>query len=293
MLERLAGDPPGHQGLERRRVAGGRLQEQRGLVLGVHAAGRAQPRDQGVERRRRHEPTLPGRRATGSRRVPACAQDLDARRPARARARDQGLDARGRGAVAVRGVRSGAARGPALEIGAYCGKSAVYLGAAALVLGGPAAVVFTVDHHRGSEEIQPGWEHHDPEVVDPATGRMDSLPFLRRTLAEAGLEERVVAIVGASRDGRRTLAHPAVPGVRRRRARRGIRPADYTGWARWLVAGGSLAVHDVFERPEDGGQAPYHLVRRAVATGDFDEVESRGSLRVLRRVSGDAGDVVR
>ena len=67
---------------------------------------------------------------------------------------------------------------------------------------------------------------------------------------------------------------------------------DYTGWARWLRAGGSLAVHDVFERPEDGGQAPYHVVRRARASGAFDEVDVVGSLRVLRRVSGDAGDVV-
>ena len=38
---------------------------------------------------------------------------------------------------------------PLLEIGTYCGKSAVYLGAAAREAG---TVCFTVDHHRGSEE---------------------------------------------------------------------------------------------------------------------------------------------
>jgi len=181
--------------------------------------------------------------------------------------------------------------GPVLEIGSYCGKSAVYLGAAARDLGG--GTVFTVDHHRGSEEIQPGWEHHDPEVVDPGSGRMDTLPFLRRTLAAAGLEDQVVAIVGASATvaahWRAPLSMVFVDGAHSEEPAR----QDYTGWARWLVAGGSLAVHDVFDRPEDGGQAPYHLVRRAIEAGDFAEVAVRGSLRVLRRVSGDAGDVVR
>src|SRR5882672_5269454 len=82
--------------------------------------------------------------------------------------------------------------GPLLEVGTYCGKSAVYLGAAARAAG---TVLFTVDHHRGSEENQAGWEHHDREVVDPETGRMDTLPFFRRAMQAAGLEDVVVGIV--------------------------------------------------------------------------------------------------
>jgi MMP 1-O-methyltransferase len=179
--------------------------------------------------------------------------------------------------------------GPVLEVGTYCGKSAVYLGAAAREVGG---VVFTVDHHRGSEEIQPGWEHHDPKLVDAVTGRMDSLPFFRRTLATAGLEDVVVAIVADSglvaAHWRTPLAMVFVDGGHSEQ------PAqqDYTGWARWLRSGGLLAVHDVFERPDDGGQAPFHVVSRALASGDFEPVETCGSLRVLRRRSGDAGDPV-
>jgi predicted O-methyltransferase YrrM len=42
--------------------------------------------------------------------------------------------------------------GPVLEIGTYCGKSAIYLGAAALELGG---TVFTVDHHRARRRTRP------------------------------------------------------------------------------------------------------------------------------------------
>src|SRR3954449_9408927 len=85
--------------------------------------------------------------------------------------------------------------GPVLEVGTYCGKSAVYLGAAAREVGG---TVFTVDHHRGSEENQAGWEHHDASLVDPELGLMDTLPVFRRTIAGAGLEDQVVAIVGRS-----------------------------------------------------------------------------------------------
>src|SRR3954467_13974076 len=86
--------------------------------------------------------------------------------------------------------------GPIVEIGTYCGKSAIYLGAAARVAG---TVVVTVDHHHGSEENQAGWEHHDPSLVDPCTGRMDTLQTFRSTIAAAGLEDHIVAVVGTSR----------------------------------------------------------------------------------------------
>src|ERR1700738_4672143 len=88
-----------------------------------------------------------------------------------------------------------AAAGPLLEVGTYCGKSAIYLGAAARA---HDTVLFTVDHHRGSEENQPGWEWHDERLVDPASGRLDTLPWFRRTIAAAALEDAVVAVVGDS-----------------------------------------------------------------------------------------------
>lgn len=179
--------------------------------------------------------------------------------------------------------------GPVLEIGTYCGKSAVYLGSAARDVGG---VVFTVDHHRGSEENQEGWEHHDRAVVDPATGRMDTLPFVRRTLEETRLEDVVVVVVGESTtvasSWRTPLSMLFVDGGH------GAAPAqaDYDGWARWVMAGGLLAIHDVFPDPADGGRPPYDVYLRALASGAFAEVEAVGSLRVLRRVSGAAGESV-
>ena len=179
--------------------------------------------------------------------------------------------------------------GPVLEVGSYCGKSAVYLGAAARAVGG---TVFTVDHHRGSEENQVGWEYHDPTLVDRESGRIDTLPALRRTLARAGLEEQVVAVVGRSTtvsahwrtplallfiDGGHTDEHAT---------------NDYEGWGRWVSRGAMLVIHDVFPDPADGGQAPYRVYRRALDSGDFTEVRALGSMRVLTRVRGEAGDPV-
>jgi predicted O-methyltransferase YrrM len=177
-------------------------------------------------------------------------------------------------------------RGPVLEVGGYCGKSAVYLGAAAREVGG---VVFSVDHHRGSEENQAGWEHHDPALVDESTGRMDTLPFFRRTVADAGLEDVVVAVVGQSAT---VAAHWRTPlSLLFVDGGHGDVPAhaDYTGWAPWVMPGGLLAIHDVFPDPADGGRPPYDVYLRAVASGAFEEREVVGSLRVLERVSGAPG----
>ena len=182
-------------------------------------------------------------------------------------------------AVARRAAASGL--GPLLEVGSWCGKSALHLGAAAREHG---TVAFTVDHHRGSEENQPGWEHHDPEVVDPRTGRIDTLPFLRRTVADAGLEDVVVAVVGPSAAvaaaWRTPLALLFLDGAH------GAEPAlaDYRGWVPHVAPGGLLAIHDVFPDPADGGRPPYELWCRAVASGAFAEEAACGSLRVLRRV---------
>ena len=179
--------------------------------------------------------------------------------------------------------------GPGLEVGSYCGKSAIYLGAAARAT---ASVVFTLDHHRGSEENQVGWEHHDASLVDPETGRMDTLPVFRRTIARAGLEEEVVAIVGTStsvaRFWRTPLALLFIDGGHAEEHAQN----DYTGYAHWVGPGGALVIHDVFERPEDGGQAPFHVWQRAVTSGAFEPTRTVGSMRVLTRRSGAAGGAV-
>jgi predicted O-methyltransferase YrrM len=179
-----------------------------------------------------------------------------------------------------------AGRGPVLEVGTYCGKSTIYLAAAARAAGQP---VITVDHHHGSEENQPGWEYHDTHLVDPATGRLDTLPHLRATLAGAGVEDDVIVVVGRSADVARLWRTPLgllfIDGGHTDVAA----TTDYEGWAPWIAPGGLLAIHDVFPDPADGGQAPYRIYLRAVKSGAFTEIEGEGSLRLLERTGDGIG----
>ncbi len=169
--------------------------------------------------------------------------------------------------------------GPLLEIGSYCGKSAIYLGAAARAGG---TVLFSVDHHRGSEENQPGWVWHDERLVDPDTGRLDTLPWFRRTIAAAGLEDVVVAVIGDSPTVGRYWATPLGLVFIDGGHAFDVALADYETWAPHVAADGLLVFHDVFEDPADGGQAPFEVWRRAVTDG-FVPASTTGSLRVLRR----------
>ena len=164
-----------------------------------------------------------------------------------------------------------------LEIGTYCGKSTQLLAHAARRVG---SRLVTVDHHHGSEENQPGWEWHDTSMVDERSGRLDTLPTFRPVLdAYADVLSAVVAdttVVGGwwgspvellFLDGNHTEE---------------VAQHDYAGFARHLVPGGLLLVHDVFPDPADGGQAPWHVVQAALADG-FEQVAQLGSLRVLQR----------
>jgi N-succinyldiaminopimelate aminotransferase len=176
--------------------------------------------------------------------------------------------------------------GPIMEIGTYCGKSTIYLAAAARKFG---QTVMTVDHHHGSEEHQPGWEYHDQALADPHTGQLDTLPQFRATMAAAGLADEVVAIVGRSdrvaRVWRGLLGMVFIDGGHTDEAAQ----ADYEGWAPFVTLGGALVIHDVFPDPADGGQAPYRIYQRALESEEFTEVRALGSLRVLERTRPSLG----
>ncbi len=172
---------------------------------------------------------------------------------------------------------------PFVEVGSYCGRSTIWMGAAARTAG---TVLFAVDHHRGSEENQAGWEWHDPTLVDPAVGKMDTLPVFRRTVHDAGLEGVVLAVVGQSptvaRWWGRAAAVVFIDGGH------GVGPAraDYEGWTPHVAVGGTLAIHDVFPDPADGGRPPYEQIYLpALASGRFRETGVHGSLRILERIA--------
>lgn len=173
---------------------------------------------------------------------------------------------------------------PMVEIGSYCGRSTVWLGAVAAAHG---VLLHAVDHHGGSEENQSGWQWHDPEVVD-AGGRINTLPFFRTTMHTAGLESSVRECVGDSHvigaAWQTPLALCFIDGGHGREVARG----DFHAWHRHVAVGGLLAIHDVFEHAADGGQAPYEEIYLAArATGQFVDAGREGSLRALRRVSAE------
>lgn len=193
----------------------------------------------------------------------------------------KGFLAREEGEALAESAREAGRLGPVLEIGTYCGKSAAYIAPAAAEAD---SILFTLDHHRGSEEHQPGEGYHDPELVDPVSGRFDTLPTLRRNLDAVGIEEKVVVLVGRSgrlaSHWRTPLGMLFIDGGHSREAAL----IDYRGWSGHVLPGGILAIHDVFPDPEEGGRPPYEIWRLAVTSGQFEPIRRVGSLELLRRL---------
>ncbi len=171
--------------------------------------------------------------------------------------------------------------GPILEIGSYCGKSTIYL---ALGCRERQGIVFAIDHHKGSEEHQIGELFHDQDLVDNKTGHLDSFAEFKKNISEAGVEENVVPIVArssiAAKAWRTPLAMIFIDGGHSL----DMALTDYQNWSQFLLSGGFLGIHDVFDCPESGGQAPRAIHDLAIASGLFSPYKHTSSLRILRRL---------
>ena len=170
-------------------------------------------------------------------------------------------------------------KGPCLEVGSYCGKSAIYIGTACKKNN---AVLFSLDHHRGSEEPQPGQEYFDPDLLDEHTGKIDTLPFFRRTLADFDLEDTVVPVIGHSETVGRNWQTPLSLIFIDGSHAYGSVLKDYQIWAKHLIIGGYLVFHDIFPDPSKGGQAPYRVYQLAVASQEYEELPMCVSLGILK-----------
>ncbi len=171
---------------------------------------------------------------------------------------------------------------PIVEIGTYCGRSTVWLGAASRKFN---AKVFTIDQHFGSEENQHGWEWFDESLLDNATNKINTLPSLLTTLRRTRLCDVVIPVVGESKmissQWSTKLAFCFIDGGHGDEPTR----SDYQSWVPKIEIKGLLAIHDVFEDPKDGGQAPYkYIYKAALESGEFVEISATGSLRILRRI---------
>ncbi|PIE39557.1 MAG: hypothetical protein CSA53_00890 [Gammaproteobacteria bacterium] len=177
-------------------------------------------------------------------------------------------------------AHSASALGAVLEIGSYCGKSTIYLGLACQKAG---RSLFALDHHRGSEEHQPGQWFHDPALADGAGG-MDTFGEFRRNIDRAGLSDTVIPIVASSKNASRDWATPLgmvfIDGGHSLDAAL----TDYRCWASHVLRGGILAIHDIFPDPTEGGQAPIAVLKLALASGLFTQIDQIETLAVLRRL---------
>lgn len=171
--------------------------------------------------------------------------------------------------------------GPCLEIGSYCGKSALYLGSACRER---KATLYAIDHHRGSEEQQPGEYYFDPDLFNPFLFRVDTFGHFRQTLQRAGLEEVVVPLVASSAAAANGWGTPlSLVFIDGGHAYDTVL-TDYERWYPHILAGGYLLFHDIYPNPADGGQAPYEVYQKAVDSGRYKEKSMTGSLGVLQRV---------
>lgn len=180
-------------------------------------------------------------------------------------------------------AREAARRGPCLEIGSYCGKSGIYLGLGCREHQG---VLFSIDHHRGSEEQQPGEEYFDPDLADPTNGGVNTFPLFQKTILLAGLSQTIVPLVCHSALAARSWATPlSLVFIDGGHAWETVY-TDYLCWAGHIMPGGFLLIHDLFEDPSQGGQAPYRAYQLALASGLFRELPRVKTLGVLQRLTG-------
>jgi predicted O-methyltransferase YrrM len=183
--------------------------------------------------------------------------------------------------LALYGIALKAANlGPCLEIGSFCGKSAVYIGSACRESG---VTLFSIDHHRGSEEQQPGQLYFDPDIYDEQSGEVNSLPLLRNTLRTAGLEDTVIPMATESRVAARNWATPLglvfIDGGHSYESAL----TDYQSWSPHLMQGGFLVFHDIYPDPTKGGQAPRQVYQKALDSGDFEELPMVNTLGILKK----------
>ena len=172
-------------------------------------------------------------------------------------------------------------KGPCLEIGSYCGKSAIYLGAAVKENN---QFLFSIDHHKGSEEQQPGEEFFDPDLLDESGKGINTLPFFLETLDKANLKDHVIPIISSSIEASEVWSKPLtmvfIDGGHSEKTAN----EDYEVWHPHIIKGGLLAIHDVFPDPEDGGRAPFNIYKKAKESGLFKEVKMVNSLALLEKL---------
>ena len=154
--------------------------------------------------------------------------------------------------------------GPALEIGTFGGKSSLYL---AMGTSTNNQLVFTIDHHLGSEEHQTGEEYFDPDIFDRSLNRVNTVPLMQSNLDGFKESSWIVPIIAdanrVAQSWTMQLGLLFIDGSHTEISASN----DYQNWNTKVLQKGALVIHDIFENPEGGGQAPFLIYQQALSEG--------------------------
>ena len=171
--------------------------------------------------------------------------------------------------------------GAVLEIGTYCGKSTLNFADVAKKING---LVYTVDHHTGSEEHQLGEEYHDEDLYDERIEKFNTLPEFLKNIRSSNLFKYVVPVINNSKEASKTFSESIgllfIDGGHSHEAALG----DYNSWKNKISSGGLLVIHDVFPNPEDGGRPPFEIYSAAQKSKDFEDLGIYETLGILKRI---------
>ena len=166
-----------------------------------------------------------------------------------------------------------------VEIGSYCGKSTCFIGQACKE---NKSKLITIDHHKGSEEQQLGELYFDVEVYDEELGRVNTLPLLEKNLAKFDLEDVVKPLVMDSISASKIVENNAdlifIDGSHTFESAE----SDYELWKNKIKKGGTLAIHDVYDSEDEGGQAPNKIFKQSLNEG-FNFIKRVKSLVLLQK----------
>jgi hypothetical protein len=171
--------------------------------------------------------------------------------------------------------------GSVLEIGTYCGKSALNFSEVAKDVNG---LIYTIDHHTGSEEHQRGEEYHDSELFDERLKKFNTLPEFLNNLKSKKMAKFIIPIIDKSQNASNFFSEKIsllfIDGGHSFETAL----SDYNAWKDKICADGLLVIHDVFPNPKDGGRPPYEIYTLARESKEFNDLGIYETLGILKKV---------
>lgn len=171
--------------------------------------------------------------------------------------------------------------GSVLEIGTYCGKSALNFSEVAKDVNG---LIYTIDHHTGSEEHQRGEEYHDSELFDERLKKFNTLPEFLNNLKSKKMAKFIIPIIDKSQNASKFFSEKIsllfIDGGHSFETAL----SDYNVWKDKICVDGLLVIHDVFPNPKDGGRPPYEIYTLARESKEFDDLGIYETLGILKKV---------